>query len=171
MNLNYMMGLKSMEIRKVTDQDLESILSIAVQAFTPIHESFKSLLGNHIFQMVYPNWIESQNNYIKQLFQEPRKEDFFVVEYEGKIVAFISLLLDDGKDRAEIGINAVSPEYSRRGIGQLMYEFALNYMKKKGIKLVEVSTGGDESHTAARNAYEKAGFTASLPLVKFYKKL
>lgn len=160
-----------LEMRKVTDEDLDSILGIAAKAFTPIHESFKILLGYNIFQMVYPNWIESQNNYIKQLFLDHNRENFFVMKKNENIVGFISLLIEDGKDKAEIGINAISPEHSRQGIGMQMYEFALDYMKNKGIKLVEVTTGGDESHIAARNAYKRAGFTASLPLMKFYKKL
>ncbi len=159
------------EIRKVNDNDLQSVLEIAVKAFTPIHESFRKLLGANVFKMVYPDWIESQNNYIKELFSDRNKDHFFVVEKEGKIVAFISLLIEEGKDKAEIGINAVHPDHSRTGIGMHMYEYALNYMKGKGIKLVEVSTGGDDAHAAARNAYKKAGFTASLPLVKFYKEL
>lgn len=94
-----------LEMRKITDEDLDSILDIAVKAFTPIHESFKILLGNNIFQMVYPNWIESQNNYIKQLFLDHNRENFFVMEKDGNIVGFISLLIEDGKDKAEIGIN------------------------------------------------------------------
>jgi ribosomal protein S18 acetylase RimI-like enzyme len=160
-----------LEIRKIKDDDLESVLGIAVKAFTPIHESFKSLMGHNIFQMVYPNWIESQNNYIRELFLDCNKDNFFVAERNGNIVGFISLLIEEGKDKAEIGINAILPEYFRQGIGTQMYKFALNYMKDKGVKLVEVSTGGDDSHIAARNAYIKAGFTTSLPLVKFYKKL
>ncbi len=160
-----------LEIRKVNGDDLKSVLHIAVKAFTPIHESFRILLGASVFTMVYPNWIESQNNYIKELFLDHNKDNFFVVEKDGKIVAFISLLLEEGKDKAEIGINAVNPDYSGQGIGMQMYEYAFNYMKSKGIKLVEVSTGGDDSHIAARNTYKKAGFTASLPLVKFYKQL
>ena len=160
-----------LEIRKIKDNDLKSVLDIAVKAFTPIHESFRVLLGPSVFNMVYPNWIESQNNYIRELFLDHNKDNFFVVEKDGDIVAFISLLIEKGKDKAEIGINAVNPEHSGQGIGMQMYEFALSYMKSKGIKLVEVSTGGDDSHAAARNAYKKAGFTASLPLVKFYKQL
>lgn len=160
-----------LEIRKVKANDLKSVLDIAVKAFTPIHESFRTLLGVSVFKMVYPNWAESQNNYIKELFLDHNKDNFFVVEKDGKILAFISLLIEEGKDKAEIGINAVSPDHSGQGIGMQMYEYALNYMKSKGIKLVEVSTGGDDAHAAARNAYKKAGFTASLPLVKFYKQL
>lgn len=51
-----------LKIRKVKDHDLKSVLDIAVKAFTPIHESFRILLGDSVFKMVYPNWIESQNS-------------------------------------------------------------------------------------------------------------
>jgi hypothetical protein len=43
-------------------------------------------------------------------------------------------------------------------------------MREGGMKVVEVGTGGDEGHAAARRTYEKAGFTG-LPLVRYYQKL
>jgi hypothetical protein len=36
-------------------------------------------------------------------------------------------------------------------------------MKEAGMQVATVSTGGDPSHAPARRAYEKAGFTASIP--------
>lgn len=91
---------------------------------------------------------------LSKIVVDHNKDNFFVVEKDGNIVAFISLLIEEGKDKAEIGINAVNPDHSGQGIGMQMYEYASNYMKNKGIKLVEVSTGGDDSHVAARNAYK-----------------
>ena len=34
-----------------------------------------------------------------------------------------------------------------------------------GMRAATVSTGGDDSHAAARRAYEKAGFSARIPSV------
>ena len=66
----------------------------------------------------------------------------------------------------EIGLNAVSPGEQGKGYGRQMYEFALQRMREKGIKLVGVSTGGDESHIPARKAYESVGFVR-LPTVRY----
>lgn len=51
-----------------------------------------------------------------------------------------------------------------------MFQHVLAEMKAKGMKMVDVTTGGDSSHAPARRTYEKCGFTA-LPLVKYYKVL
>jgi GNAT superfamily N-acetyltransferase len=65
----------------------------------------------------------------------------------------------------EIGLNAVDPAHVGHGVGTAMYDFALARMKEAGMRVATVSTGGDPSHMPARRAYEKAGFTASIPSV------
>jgi ribosomal protein S18 acetylase RimI-like enzyme len=71
---------------------------------------------------------------------------------------------------AEVQLLAVHPEYQNHGIGTQLNTYVLQKMKANGIKLVIVSTGGDESHAPARRSYEKAGYIA-LPLVKYYQAL
>ena len=65
---------------------------------------------------------------------------------------------------------AVHPDHQGLGIGTELNNRALEEMKAAGILMVEVGTGGDESHAPARRSYEKAGYT-SLPLVRHYKHL
>jgi len=48
--------------------------------------------------------------------------------------------------------------------------FALAKMKESGMKMARAETGGDPSHSPARQSYEKAGYTA-LPLVRYFKDL
>ena len=55
-------------------------------------------------------------------------------------------------------------------IGLSLISRAVEEISKLGIPLVEIGTGGDAGHAAARRLYEKAGFTA-LPLVRYYKAL
>jgi hypothetical protein len=43
-------------------------------------------------------------------------------------------------------------------------------MRDAECALVQVATGGDEGHAAARALYEAAGFTG-LPLVRYYREL
>jgi ribosomal protein S18 acetylase RimI-like enzyme len=71
----------------------------------------------------------------------------------------------------EIGLNAVHPEHAGRGIGTIMYDFALGQLQAGGMLVAEVATGGDPSHAPARRAYEKAGFGFQIPSVVMYKDL
>lgn len=156
-------------IRQFRDEDFDSISEITLSAFKPIYESFEKLLGRRIFGLVYPDWRTSYRQYLKSLCHGKDKKNILVIETNGVVVGFISFFLNSKKKSGQLGLNAVSPEYQNRGLGSRMYGHVLGIMKK-GIKIVDVGTGGDESHAAARQAYEKVGFT-SLPLVRYYKAL
>ena len=80
------------------------------------------------------------------------------------------VLSPDGKI-GTIMTNAVSRDYRGHGIGVRMYEFILNVMREKGAQYAKVLTGGDDGHAPARRAYTKAGFSASLPSVTYYREL
>jgi GNAT superfamily N-acetyltransferase len=123
-----------------------------------------------VFNLVYPDWKTSNQDYVRSLCEGEEKGDVLVVKKDGALIGFISYFLKPEKKGGEIGINAVHPEYQKRGIGTAMYEHVLKRMEEEGIELVEVGTGGDPSHRAARRAYEKCGFV-SLPLVRYYKSL
>lgn len=157
-------------IRKFRDEDFDSILEITLSAFKPIYESFEKLLGRRVFRLVYPDWRKSNRRYLKSLCQGKDGRNIRVIETDGIVVGFISFFLDLRKKSGQIGLNAVSPEFQHMGLGSSMYKHVLDIMKKKGIEIVDVGTGGDQAHAAARRAYEKVGFT-SLPLVRYYKAL
>ena len=95
----------------------------------------------------------------------------FVLEADGEIAGFIAIVLDEQTGLGEIGLNAVRPDRQGAGLGGEMYAFALERMRKAGMRAATVGTGGDESHAAARRAYEKAGFSRAIPNVYYYKAL
>ena len=65
---------------------------------------------------------------------------------------------------------AVHPAHQNQGLGTQLNNFVLEEMKKSGVKMVVVGTGGDPGHAPARRSYEKAGFKA-LSLVRYYQML
>ena len=160
-----------MKIRNYTEGDLESILSVALLAFSPIHESFRKILGEDIFRLVYPDWKTSQSDYIRSLAEGEESERIHVVEIDTRtVIGFVHFSMNRDNNSGKIGINCVHPDCQGKGIGKMMYEFVIHIMKEEEIKFVEVGTGGDDSHLPARKAYESCGFT-QLPLAKYYLNL
>ncbi len=90
---------------------------------------------------------------------------------QGEIVGFVSYTVKPETQFGEIGLNAVHPDHAGQGIGTHLYRLTLERMRDQGVKAVEVSTGGDPSHAAARRAYQKVGFVAALPSVALYRAL
>jgi len=108
---------------------------------------------------------EAQKELLKSLFDEDSIWRTWKVNLEEVTVGFVSIRIDKKAKVGEIGLNAVHPKYAKKGIGTQMYDFAVEIMRKEGMKVATVATGEDPSHLSARKAYRKAGFDVEIPSV------
>jgi GNAT superfamily N-acetyltransferase len=69
-----------------------------------------------------------------------------------------------------IEIIGVDPDYQRRGIGAQLTQFAIDHMKRQGMDIAVVETGGDLGHAPARALYGETGFTL-LPIARYFRLL
>ena len=72
---------------------------------------------------------------------------------------------------AEIGNNAVHPDWQSHGIGTRMYAYVLEMMRQGGMRFAKVRTGGDPAHAPARTAYERVGFSKRIEHVEYHMEL
>lgn len=151
--------------------DLPHLEEIRQIAFSPIFESFQSILGKEIYNLAQAREDNAQGELLASFLRADSVWNVYVAEITGKIVGFVSIKLDPDIKVGEIGLNAVHPEYANKGIGTAMYEFAVSKMKEAGMHVATVSTGGDPSHAPARRAYRKAGFVVGIPSVWLCRKL
>ena len=158
-------------IRAFQPDDLPVIQAIRRRAFQPIHDSFRSLVGEEVFQLEFSDWDQAQGNYLESICAEDSGKEIYVATVNEAVVGFIGLAMNHASGRGEIDLNAVDPEHQGHGIGQFMYKFAVDRMQSAGIKIVRVGTGGDASHLPARKAYEKAGFHVGIPSIMMYRKI
>ena len=151
--------------------DLPHIEEIRQVAFSPVFESFQSILGKEIYDLAQAKDDNAQGELLASFLKADSGWKVYVAEIIGKIVGFVSIKLDPDTKVGEIGLNAVHPDYANQGIGTAMYEFAVAKMKEAGMRVATVSTGGDPSHAPARRAYRKAGFVVGIPSVWLCRKL
>ena len=156
------------QIRTFDDKDLDEIVKVSLLAWEPVFVSFKQILGPKIYSFLYPDWRESQKEGVEAFCKDQEKVSVLVAELGEKVVGFLAYEIKG--QTGEVGLLAVHPDHQSRGIGTDLNNRALEEMKAAGVVMVEVATGGDESHAPARRSYEKAGYTA-LPLVRYYKHL
>lgn len=67
--------------------------------------------------------------------------EVYAAELAGTVVGFVSVQLNPDTHVGEIGLNAVHPAYSGRGVGTAMYNFAISRMKEVGMRVATVATG------------------------------
>ena len=160
-----------LNIRPYQKTDLARILAITLQAWVPVFESFKTLLGDTVFDIVYPEWQEEKRRQLISQCGGDHGETIRIAELDGTVVGYAVYYCNTKTGIGEISHNAVDPTYQNQGIATKLYRYCLEDMKNRGMTCANVSTGGDPSHAPARRAYEKAGFNRSIPSVHYYKKL
>ncbi len=156
------------QIRVFDDKDLDEIVGVSLLAWEPVFASFRQILGPKIYSFLYPDWRESQKEGVEAFCKDRENTSVLVAELDGKVVGFVAYQIRG--QTGEVELLAVHPDYQSLGIGTGLNKRALEEMKAAGVVLVEVGTGGDESHAPARRTYEKSGYTP-LPLVRYYKRL
>jgi ribosomal protein S18 acetylase RimI-like enzyme len=163
--------MPDLHIRPARNDDEPRLQTIRAAAFAPVFASFRSMLGDEIYELSQKRDDEGHSAFLTSLLKADSGWEMYVAEQGNEIVGFMGVRLDAERHLGEIGLNAVDPSQAGKGIGTAMYEFAIARMKDAGMKVATVGTGGDPSHAAARRAYEKAGFAVFIPTLWMSRKL
>lgn len=158
-------------MRSAIAKDLPYLENLRQAAFAPVFDSFRTILGDDIYNLAQAHEDEAQGGLLASFLAPDSDWKVYTAEVNGTVVGFVSIQLNQDRKVGEIGLNAVDPNYAGRGVGTIMYNFAVAKMKEAGMQVATVSTGGDPSHAPARRAYEKAGFTVQIPSVWLCQKL
>ena len=157
-------------IRPALNDDIEDLVQLSLLAWAPVFSSFKQVLGERIYALIYPDWRRQQREVVERVCKDNEKTLVWVAETDGIVTGFIAYTLKSEEKTGEVELLAVHPDYQNRGIGTALNQFAFEKMKASGMKIAMIATGGDPGHAPARRSYEKAGYTA-LPLVRYYQDL
>ena len=160
----------SYTIRLVREDETEKVVEFGLRAWEPVFRSFKAILGEGVYDILYPDWRKMQGDVISQVCRDTETYHVWVADVAGAPAGFIAVKLDEEKAEGEVYMLAVDPDHHNQGIGTALNQIALDWMRESGMKMAVVGTGGDPSHAAARTCYEKAGYIG-LPLVRYYQKL
>ncbi|NMA39594.1 MAG: GNAT family N-acetyltransferase [Lentisphaerae bacterium] len=159
-------------IRAFCDSDREVIVDIANRAWMPIRRMTRQALGDKVADLLVGAAGDSRSKgeeIRRQIENAP--ENILVCEEDGKVVGFITFMIDDQKKIGTIGNNAADPDCGLKGIGQQMYRAVLELFRSRGMQAARVFTGLDDAHARARRAYERAGFNRQLTHVTYYMEL
>lgn len=157
-------------IRPGTPADAEAAAEIAVAAWQPVYQWRRELLGEELFRAEWPKGAEVKRDEIIRYFTQ-HPEFTIVTELAGQVVGFATWWEEPEKGFAEIGNNAVHPDFQGRGIGTMQCRHLLETFRRRGLKFARVATGLDPAHAPARRQYEKAGFSLQIPFVRYYLTL
>ena len=159
-----------MQIEPYALHYLDSIVSLSLRAWTPVFESIQNVMDINVYQSFYPdNWRVNQQKAVEDVCTADDTNVWVAID-ANSVVGFVAVKAHSEDNMGEIYMIAVDPDFQGKGIGSMLVEFALTWMKDTGMSVAMVETGGDEGHASARHIYEKAGFRI-LPIARYYKKL
>ena len=157
-------------IREFREADLPAVVEFSLRAWEPVFASLRGLLGDDIFLRLHPDWRMDQADAVRSSCTSDER-DVFVALHDGTPIGFVTVALNAFHERmGVIDIIGVDPLYQRRGVGTRLTEFALEHMRRRGMDIAVVETGGDPGHAPARRAYDAAGFTR-LPVARYFRLL
>ena len=160
------------EIRDLQPGDEKRLVEIARAAWVPVFESWRHVLGTELFDLMHSDWEDVKAKQVLDVCKSDSPGTVLVAQEDGLVAGFVTYYLNAPKDGvAEIGNNAVHPDFQRRGTATKMYCEVLRRLRTVGIKYVLVCTGGDPPHLPARKAYEGVGFNIEIPGVEYYRRL
>lgn len=145
----------------------DRIVELSLAAWAPVFASFRTILGDDLYERVHPDWQRDQAAAVRAALST---NDTWVAVTDNGITGFVNVTFDQAERSGEIYMIAVDPPAQRQGTATALTEFALKEMQARGITLAIVATGGDPGHAPARATYEKIGFTGC-PQVWYAKQL
>jgi GNAT superfamily N-acetyltransferase len=163
--------LTKVHIRAFEAGDLAIIQRIREAAFEPVFRSFREIVGETISALALATADAEQAEHLAKVCEPNSGYGVYIALVDQTIVGFVCFSLNEKSKIGELGLNAVHPDYARRGIGTSLYSFAIDQMRRSGMLLATVGVGGDSSHIPARGAYRKAGFGPSIPSLWMYRVL
>ncbi len=160
-------------LRSATAEDFESIDRITIICYTAIHEEWVAIHGERIYNQIYDTgqpWevIKTKQNH--DLF-ERHPTWIWVLERNSEVIGFVSFEINYEKSLGTILNNGILPQFAGKGFGKFMYRQVLDYFRKQGLTIAFVETGLDDSHIAARAAYEAVGFNRMAPIALYWQDL
>lgn len=156
-------------IRPLEPGDVDAVCALSLRAWEPVFSSFRAVLGERVYLLLYPDWQASQAAAVRRNCLDPATSAL-VVEHDGEVAGFAVLLTQDDPPLGVVDMIAVDPAHQRRGLGRRLVDASVAHFAAAGLPLVNIGTGGDPGHAPARALYESAGFER-LPLVSYFRAI
>ena len=158
-----------MNMREYRPEDLETVMTLANEAWKPIRQMSNAALGEKIVKLLNPNGTDNTKGLQVKEQIDSGKYGIAICEHADKIVGFITWQING--ITGVICNNAALPGSGLKGIGQMMYKYVLDLFRSQGVKVAQVVTGMDWAHAPARRAYERAGFKNRIDSTTYFMAL
>jgi hypothetical protein len=83
----------AVDIRSLTDADIDDVVEFSLRAWAPNFASFREVLGDDIYDRAYPDWRQSQARDVAGICRG-YPDSTWLAEINGRPVGFIVVIFD-----------------------------------------------------------------------------
>ena len=153
-------------IREYHGSDLEAIKRLTVEAFTGVTleqnvEQVLGVLNGHDWRWRKVRHIDDD--------VAANRAGVFVAEAQGRIVGYITALIDRDSGKGRIPNLAVEAAFRGQGLGRRLIEHALEYFRREGMAYATIETMAQNE--AGQHLYPACGFVEVARQIHFVRKL
>ena len=154
-------------IRKYRPQDLEKLKEITAICFEGVSidrniEKKFGPIGEH-------DWRWRKLRHIDADVEGQNAEGVFVYEVDGQVVGYITARVDRGSKIGWIPNLAVIPEHREEGLGKLLMQTALDYLRDQGMECAKIETLAQ--NPIGSHFYPSVGFEEVARQIRYVKRL
>ncbi|MGI8902191.1 MAG: GNAT family N-acetyltransferase [Solirubrobacteraceae bacterium] len=149
--------------------DEELVVGLSLRAWAPVFAAVEEMLGPELFVRLRGDWRVGQAAAVREVLADPGQR-VWVANVDGEPVGFVAARLERDSGVGEIYMIAVDPGAQGQGVGTALTGVATDWLRRSGMRVAMVETGGDAGHAPARRVYEKADYTP-LPAVRYFRAL
>ena len=149
----------AIDIREFAEDDLEAVVAFSLRAWEPVFASVQAVLGDEIFLRLHPDWRTSQERTVRSICTNDERDVYVAVPAHDLSASSPSPRIvprADGRHRD----HRSRPRLSAAGSRRPTHRVRAAHMRRCGMDIAVVETGGDPGHVPARALYGDAGFTA-----------
>jgi ribosomal protein S18 acetylase RimI-like enzyme len=158
--------MKNFSIRLYRPDDLEAIKRLTAEAFAGVTleenvEEKLGLLRGHDWRWRKARHIDDD--------VAANPAGIFVAQSQGRIVGYITTLIDREAGKGRIPNLAVAAEFRGQGLGRQLIERVLDYFRSESLEYAMIETMAQ--NVAGNHVYPACGFTEVARQVHFARKL
>jgi GNAT superfamily N-acetyltransferase len=157
------------DIREYAPADEDAVVALSLRAWAPVFASLERELGGEVFSRLHPDWRQDQEKAVRDTLADPAMR-VWVAARDRQPVGFAAATLHRERLIGEIYMLAVDPGYQKQGTGAALTGVATDWLRRSGMRVAMIDTGGDPGHAPARRVYERAGY-AALSVARYFKAL
>jgi len=162
------MSRETPSIRRFKAEQLDALLELTVRAWAPVFPFMEADVPAYVYRAFYPNgWEARQRQDVAALCQDEATE-VWVALIDERLAGYVGLRAHREDSMGEVHILAVDPAFQRRGIGRALLDFSFDWIRRRGLTMAFVETGGDRGHAPSRATYESAGFER-YPVARYFR--